>query len=280
MKIKSALTSLFIYATITGTGTAAAVDPAKELRLGSVAMDIPAVMHRRLTPLTQYLTDTLGIPVTLKLSPDMKSAIGEISSGSVDITYLTPVAYIKAHNKGGAKLVAKILTDNEATFQLMIVVRQDSPIKTVADLAGKRFALGDKGALLQRAAVVGAGMPLEKLGSYDFIGHYDNIARGVMNGDFDAGIVKDTTAKKFDGKGLRVLYASPDLPPYNVAAAKGVDDAMLEKIKKAFLALDAKNPAHQPIIKALDPAYTGFAATSDGDYEVVRKLIAPFEGKE
>lgn len=258
----------------------AMAEPLTELRLGSVAMDTPVVMHRRLTPLTQYLSDTLGIPVTLKLSPDMKAAIGEVTSGTVDITYLTPVAYIKAHKKANTKLVAKILTDNEATFQLMIVVPQNSPIKTVAELAGKRFALGDKGALLQRATVVSAGMPLEKLGSYDFVGHYDNIARGVMSGDFDAGVVKDTTARKFEGKGLRVIYASPDLPPYNIAATKDLDDVMLGKITKALLALDIKNPAHQAVIRALEPAYTGFVATTDSDYEVVRKLIAPFEGKE
>lgn len=279
MKVRHLLAFMAICATF-ATAENVAADAPKELRLGSVAMDIPAIMHRRLTPLTQYLTETLGIPVTLKLSPDMKAAIGEVASGSVDITYLTPVAYIKAHKKGDTKLVAKILTDNEASFQLMIVVRQDSQIKTVADLAGKRFALGDKAALLQRAAVVSAGMPLEKLGSYDFVGHYDNIARGVINGDFDAGIVKDTTARKFDGKGLRILHASPDLPPYNVAASRTLDDATLEKVKKAFLALDIKNPNHQPVIRSLDPAYTGFAATNDGDYEVVRKLIAPFEGKE
>ena len=49
--------------------------------------------------------------------------------------------------------------------------------------------------------VVGAGVKLEELGSYRFIGHYDNIARGVANGDFDAGILKDTTAYEWGTQG-------------------------------------------------------------------------------
>jgi phosphonate transport system substrate-binding protein len=251
-------------------------DNKQELLFGSVAMDIPAVMHKRLKPLTQYLSEQLGRPVELKLSPNMGVAIDEVAEQHVDLAYLTPVAYLKAHAKGGAKIIAKTVTKGKASFQLMIVVKEDSPIKTVADLKGKRFAFGDKRALLQRAAVVGAGIKMEDFSDYQFIGHYDNIARAVLNGDFDAGILKDTMAYQWQGKGLRILHASPDLPPYNVAAKGDIDDATLAKLKAAFLALDANNPKHLKIIKALDKKYDGFAATSDAEYDVVRELIKPF----
>lgn len=251
--------------------------PVAELRFGSVAMNVPAEMHRRLTPLTRYLSEAIGQTVSLKLAPNMPTAIKDISDGAVELTYLTPVAYLEAHDKGGAKLVVKTLTQGEGSFQLMIAVREDSPIRSVADLAGKSFAFGDKAALLQRAVVVGAGMPLEQLGQYEFIGHYDNIAQGVANGDFDAGILKDTTAYKWEKKGLRVIHASAALPPYNIAAGKHVDDATLEKLRAAFLALDPNNPQHAEVIQALDSKYSGFAPTDDGDYAVVRDLIKPFQ---
>jgi phosphonate transport system substrate-binding protein len=247
-----------------------------EVILGSVAMDIPAVMHQRLTPLTRYLSKELNRPVTLKLSPNMGAAIKETANGNVDLAYLTPVAYLKAHELGKAEIVAKTITKGKASFQLMIVVKQDSPIKTVEDLVGKSFAFGDKKALLQRAAVVGAGVDLAKFSEYRFLGHYDNIARAVMNGDFDAGILKDTMAFKWEGKGLRILYSSDHLPPYNIAVSKNVDKELLGKIRQAFLNLDGNNPEHLEIIKALDKKYNGFAPTSDAEYDVVRKLIKPF----
>lgn len=251
-----------------------------EIRLGSVAMDIPAEMYRRLAPLTKYLSATLKRPVTLKLSANMSAAIDEVSNGSVELAYLTPVAYIKAHAKGNVQLVVKTLTNKKASFQLMVVVRDDSPIKRIQDLKGKTFAFGDKAAILQRAVVVGAGMPLENLGEYKFIGHYDNIAKGVANGDFDAGILKDTTASDWKNRGLRILHSSSPLPPYNIVASSKVDAKLLKQIRQAFLSLNMNNLSHRKVIQALDNEYDGFAPVRDSDYDVVRRLIAPFEEKK
>lgn len=270
--IKSTLLCLLL-----APGVASSEEKTKELIFGSVAMDIPAIMHKRLTPLTNYLSKALDRPVSLKLSPNMGAAIKATATGMVDLAYLTPVAYLKAHKMGNAKLIVKTVTKGKASFKLMIVVRDDSPIKSVKQLAGKSFAFGDKKALLQRAAVVGSGMPLNKLGDFKFIGHYDNIVRAVMNGDFDAGILKDTMAYKWENKGIRILYATPDLPPYNIAASKNVDKATFKKLQKAFLALDPKKPAHLKVIKALDKKYDGFAKTNDKEYNIVRKLIKPFD---
>ncbi len=247
-----------------------------KLFMGSVAMDIPAVMYKRLHPLTEYLSKTLGVGISLKLSPNMKEAINEVAANNVHISYLTPVAYIKAHEKGQARLIAKTVTKGRSSFQLMIVVKKDSPIKTVDDLNQKNFAFGDPAALLQRAVVVGSGITLEKFADIKFLGHYDNIARGVMSGDFDAGILKDTLVNKWQDKGLRVLYASPALPPYNIVVNGKVPEPMYQKIKAAFLGLDPTIPEHLKIIKSLDKKYTGFAATDDKEYDVVRKLVAPF----
>lgn len=248
-----------------------------EIVFGSVAMDIPAVMHKRLKPLTKYLSKKLNKKVVLKLSPNMGAAINEAAAGAVDISYLTPVAYLRAHKKGNAQLIAKTVTKGKASFKLMIVVKENSPIKSIEDLQGKSFAFGDKRALLQRATVVGAGIKLAQFKKYKFIGHYDNIARAVMNDDFDAGILKDTMAYKWEGKGLRVLHSSPALPPYNIVASKNVSKATLKKLKSIFLALNKSNPDDLLVIKAIDKKYDGFAATSDAEYDVVRKLIAPFE---
>lgn len=257
-------------------GIVPAYSATRAIRFGSVAMDIPAVMHRRLTPLTQYLSKKLDRPVTLRLAEDMPSAIRDVAEGQVDLAYLTPVAYLKAHAAGQVRLVAKTITDGKGSFKLMIVVRSDSPIKTIADLRGKKFAFGDRAALLQRAVVVGAGVKLDTLKAYDFLGHYDNIVRAVLHGEYDAGILKDTMAYKWKDKGIRILYASEDLPPYNIAASKNVSDKLLAKLKAAFLNLDPNNPEHMRIIKTLDKNYDGFAVTSDHEYDIVRKLIAPF----
>jgi len=249
----------------------------QELYFGSVAMDIPAIMHQRLQPLTRYLSTGIGRPVHLKLSPNMDSAIEDVRNGSVDLAYLTPVAYLKAHADGDARLLVKTVTEGRGSFQLMIVVKESSSIKSVADLKGKDFAFGDRAALLQRAVVVNAGIKLEEFNDYKFIGHYDNIVRGVLNGDFDAGILKDTMAYKWQGKGIRILHASPALPPYNISVSSAVSDKDCVELKRLFLRLNKDDPRYEKIIHALDPKYSGFAEVSDHDYDVVRELIRPFE---
>jgi len=262
-----------------GPGAAAAAehDPAQTLYFGSVAMDIPAEMHRRLKPLTDYLSSEIKRPVQLRLSANLNAAADEVAAGRVDIAYLTPVAYLRAREQGDARLVVKMITRDERSFRLMIAVRHDSPIQKPRDLVGKSFAFGDRAAILQRAVVVGAGIKLEELGSYRFIGHYDNIARGVASGDFDAGILKDTTAYEWERKGLRVIHSSPELPPYNIVVSRRIDEGLYAALRRAFLKLDPANPEHMRVIKSLDPNYSGFVPTSDADYDVVRKLIRPFD---
>ena len=86
------------------SSTALAQDGQEELLFGSVAMDIPAAMYTRLKPLTDYLSQTLKRPVTLRLSPDMGSAIKEVALGNVQLAYLTPVAYLE-----GGSVVRKLI---------------------------------------------------------------------------------------------------------------------------------------------------------------------------
>jgi phosphonate transport system substrate-binding protein len=257
-------------------GTAVAAEP-RELTLGTVAMEIPAVMFQRLRPLADYLSREIKQPVHLRPAADLSKAVEELAEGRVDIAYLTPIAYVDAYKSGNVRILAKTVTRGRESFRLMLVVRRNSPIRTVRDLAGKRFAFGDEAAILQRAVTINAGIRLEELGAYRFLGHYDNIARGVANGDFDAGILKDTSAHEWEKKGLRILYSSPELPPYNIAVSHKLDNRVASAIQAALLRLNTANPEHNKIIKALDPGYSGFAPATDADYDIVRTLVQPLQ---
>lgn len=269
-------TCLFLLLLFRSPALSAESTPSPELSLGSVAMDIPAVMHQRLKPLADYLSRELGRSIRLHMSADLSKAVKDVADGNVDIAYLTPIAYVNARAAGNVHILAKTVTQGRNAFRLMLVTRIDSPIRSVPDLAGKRFAFGDEAAILQRAVLVNAGMRLEQLAAYRFLGHYDNIARGVANGDFDAGILKDTAAIQWEKKGLRSFYASPELPPYNIVAGKHVAQPLRLAIQAALLRLNVENPEHRTVIKALDASYDGFTTASDSDYDVVRTLTQPF----
>ena len=249
----------------------------EEIYLGSVAMDVPAAMVLRLTPLTTYLTKKTGIKITFRASPNLGSAVNELGKDFTQIAYLTPVAFIDALDKHRARALVSPLTHGKNTFNLVVAVRQDSPIQTMADLKGKSFALGDEKALLQRAVVVGGGAKLEELAKYSFLKHYDNIAKAVLNNDFDAGILKDTSFEKFAAQGLRKIHTSPPLSSYLFAVSERLPAETVKKLRAAFLELKADTPEGKAILNELDPAYNGFVVAEDKDYDTIRKLIAPFQ---
>jgi len=77
-----------------------------------------------------------------------------------------------------------------------VVVQKDSPVKKLEDLKGKRFAFGDPKAFLQPAVLLEAGMKIQDFSAVAYLNHYDNIAKAVLLGDFDGGIMKDTVYEK------------------------------------------------------------------------------------
>jgi phosphonate transport system substrate-binding protein len=243
-----------------------------ELQLGSVAMDVPAEMVKRLTPLTAYLSKKTGMTVSFHASPNLDTAVEDIGKNITQIAYLTPAAYLEAREKYAVIPLVNPLSKGKGTFTLVIAVQKDSPVKTMADLKGKKFAFGDKKAKLQPAVVVSSGFKLENFASYDYLNHYDNIAKAVINGDFDAGILKDSVAQSFASE-LRVIHTSPPLPNYIFAVNKDMPPKTIAKLKKAMLELKSDSEEHKAILTGVEKNYDGFEAASDKDFDGIRKVL-------
>ena len=248
-----------------------------EIYLGSVAMDVPAVMVQRMTPVAAYLAKKTGLKISFRASPNLGSAVNELGKDFTQIAYLTPVAYLEAHEKFGVKPLVSPITHGQTTFNLVVAVRQDSPIRTMQDLKDKSFAFGDEKALLQRAVVVGGGINLHQFSKFAFLKHYDNIAKAILNKDFDAGILKDTIYEQFQPQGLRKIYSSPPLPSYLFAVSDKLPADTVKKLRDALLELKADSVEGKAILKGLDAGYDGFVVADDKDYDIIRKLIVPFQ---
>jgi len=102
--------------------------------------------------------------------------------------------------------------DGGKRFEGYIVVRRDSPIRTLADLKGKSFAFGDRNStigrflsqeLLQEAGVLERDFAPDGI---QYLGRHDIVFRAVEIGDFDAGALKSSTFDKMNKRGqLRIL---------------------------------------------------------------------------
>ena len=152
-----------------------------------------------------------------------------------------------------------------------------SGIERPSQLRGRRFAFGDEKALLQRAAVASLGLDMGDFSAFAYLKHYDNIAKAVLAGDFDGGILKDSVADAFKDKGLVVIGSTAPLPAYVFAVHPSLPAATRKKLRQAFLALNKNPPARAAVLEALDSHYDGFTPIDDKAYDSVRRLIRPFQ---
>lgn len=251
--------------------------PTGTVSMGSVAMDIPVEMIKRMSALTNYLALSTDLNIRFRPSPNLGSAVEELGTGQTQIAYLTPVAYIEAHKKYGVIPLVAPTIQGRPYFSLVIGVKAGSGIATPAELKGKRFAFGDEKALLQRASVESMGVKMTDFSRFAYLKHYDNIAKAVLAGDFDGGILKDSVADDFRNQGIVVIGSTPPLPSYIFAVNPRMPVAVRNKLRDALLALKKTTPDGSATLEAFDRAYDGFAVVDDRDYDPVRKLIQPYQ---
>jgi phosphonate transport system substrate-binding protein len=245
--------------------------------MGSVAMDIPVEMIKRMSALTNYLALNTNLNIRFRPSPNLGSAVEDLGTGQTQIAYLTPVAYIEARKKYGVVPLVAPTVQGRPSFSLVIGVKAGSGITTPAELKGKRFAFGDEKALLQKAAVESMGLQSSDFTAFAYLKHYDNIAKAVLAGDFDGGILKDSVADEFKSKGLVVVGSTAPLPSYIIAVHPGMPVAVRNQLRDALLALNNTNPEGAATLEAFDKACDGFVAVDDKAYDLVRTLIQPYQ---
>lgn len=248
-----------------------------DVTMGSVAMDIPVEMIRRMSALTDYLALSTDLSVRFRPSPNLGSAVADLGSGQTQIAYLTPVAYIEARRKYGVVPLVAPTTGGRPHFSLVIGVKAGSGIVSPAGLKGRRFAFGDEKALLQKAAVESMGLKAADFSAAAYLKHYDNIAKAVLAGDFDGGILKDSIAEGFRSRGITVIASTAPLPSYVFAVHSGMPAAVRNALRDAFLALKRDTPEQAATLEAFDSAYDGFVVVEDQAYDSVRKLIQPYQ---
>jgi len=247
------------------------------LRFGVVPLESPALMHRRFTPLAGYLGQALGRLVELKVALDFSEAVRDLGEGRTQFAYLTPSTYVLAHRRYGATLLATALRRGKPFQHSAIIVRRDARIRSLADLQGRSFAFGDinstSGHLVPRAMLLEAGVGVEKLATYEHLGHHDAVAAAVLRGDYDAGAVMESVAAQYEAEGLVTLVQSPPIPEFNICAARDLPVAVQETLRGALLSLSRDETAGAAVLETLYADYTGFASTTDADYAGVRDMM-------
>jgi phosphate/phosphite/phosphonate ABC transporter binding protein len=247
------------------------------LLMGVVPLESPAEMHRKFSPLTEYLGKKTGRRFELSIAVDFAQTIRDLAEGTTDLAFLTPTTYIEARKACDAVLLVKALRNGIPAMHAVIAARKDSGMVRLEELKGKTFAFGDRMSttsyLIPCFMLAEAGITIDDLKSHAFLGHHDDVAKAVLDGDYDAGGLRESTAKAFENRGLSVIKTSVEIPEFNICISKDLDTATADAIKQALLALDRSSREGAHVLSLIDPDYTGFTAAEDGDYDVIRTAM-------
>ncbi|OPH51991.1 phosphonate-binding protein [Paenibacillus ferrarius] len=276
----------------TATPAAAGFVP-KELKVQFVPSQNAETLEAKAKPLEKLLADKLGIPVKVSVSTDYNVVIEAMASKQVDIGFLPPSNYVVAHdNRKAADLIAQAtrLGVDDATgqptkdlvdfYKSEIVVKADSPIKSVADLKGKK--IGWQG-VTSAAGYVYPGFVLKKAGvdpvkdvtGVQFQGH-DKAIIALLNGQVDAvGVFQDIRANMTKDypdvfKQTRILAFSDKIPNDTIAVRSDMDPTWKKKITDAFIAI-GNDPEGQKVIFDVY-SHKGYVATDDSKFDIVRSV--------
>jgi len=252
--------------------------PAKEPLILAVHPYLPVKeIVTRFTPLADYLGKEIGRPVSVRVGSDYQEHIAYVGKDEADIAFMGPAPYVTMVAKYGKKpMLARLETDGNPLFRGYFVVRQDSPLKTLADLKGKRMAFGDRDStmshLVPQYMLEQAGVTLDKLADHKFLGSHNNVVLAVLSGDFDAGAVKDEVFDKYAKQGLRALVDTPYYSDHVFVTRSTLAPGMIQALRSAMLRLK-DTPGGREILEAIKPHTTALVPATDTDYDNLRQVL-------
>jgi len=251
----------------------------KSVYFGIIPIDNPRIMYEKYQPLLDYLSSETPYSYELVLKKNYEETVEALAAGETDLALLGPLTYLEARARCGAVCILKPKgADGRARYRSVIVKKKGNPLPGLSGLKGKTVAFASSkstsGNLLPRYLLAGAGIHLNELRGYTNFDFHDSVVKAVLKGQYAAGAVRDSVARKYMKLGIEVIAESGEIPMGPLVVGPGAPPSVAEAVKKALLKLNPSDPGGQKVLRRLDEDFrNGFTEASDGDYEGVRSRI-------
>ncbi len=251
--------------------------------VGVISRFSPNLIYEGYQPIMDYLSDATPYQFALRLSSSYEETISQLDRGDIQAAFLGTFLYLQARQSHPIKCLLKPLNSQfQPYFHSVLVTRADSPIQSIADLAGKRLALPSplsfSGNWALKVALQEHGLRASDLDSVHYFGFHHTVIYEVLRGNFDAGAVKDRVAEEFTNKGIRILAVSDPIPGSPIIVKSDLDSTISNAMKTALLKIDIRNPEDKKIVKNWDPEFFfGFTIAQDTDYDQMESILTASE---
>jgi phosphonate transport system substrate-binding protein len=243
---------------------------------GIIPRDNPRIMYEKYQPLLDYLSTKTPYAFELVLKKSYEETVIALASGEADIAFLGPLTYLEAHAKYGALCILKPRgSHGGAGYKSVIIKKKTNPLKSLHDLKGKSIAFASfkstSGNLIPRYLLANSGIHLSDLNGYVNFDYHDSVVKAVLKGQYSAGAVRDSVARKYMKLGIERIAESETIPTGPLVAGPGMPISVMENIKRALLGLNPSVESGKTTMKHLDEEFQhGFIEASDRDYENIR----------
>jgi phosphonate transport system substrate-binding protein len=232
---------------------------------------------QRYAPLVAHLEKTLNLKIKFQNGADYSAVIIAQRAKQVDIADYGANSYLDAVEQG-ANVEALVIPDNVkggSTYKSVVLVKKDSPVKTMADARGKTFSFVDpestSGYLIPLVYFLKdlKVKPAEYFSKVVFAGSHENSILSVARGTVEVGASNDQSLATAIDKGVlksddvRAIWTSKPIPNGPTAVRKDLPESFRKAVKEAFLSF--KDP------KGLDGFnIKGYLPVNDADFDPIR----------
>ena len=236
-----------------------------------------------------------GLDFDYVLFSNYERQVQALFEGTIDVAWNSPLAWIRAERIGRARgqpVRAIAMRDTDRDLTSVIVVREDSGIRTVADLRGKRVGVGaidsPQATLIPLDYLRGQGLDPGKdfsVRRFDVLGgkHGDHIggerdaAVALMAGELDAACMIDGNHLLFATEGTlpigrtRVLAQTPGYDHCNFTVTERARGEQVERLHRLLMSMSYADAAVRPLLDL-----EGLKAWKDGrtsGYALLEKAV-------
>ena len=226
------------------------------------------------SPLTQYLSKHLKVPVRIETAPTfLEFAHRTYEEQRYDILFTAPHLFPEAERKAGYRLIVGV---DSPRMWAVIVVPKDSPIHEVKDLVGKRLATVPSmglATLLARKYLTGHGInPDTDLTMVETPTHDASLLSSYLKVT-DASVLMQPPYKSASAQiraHMRVIARTDSTPHIPVSVSPRISNTCAAEIKALLLNMAETSEGREVLGHN---SFSGFKATSAEEYERVRAML-------
>jgi phosphonate transport system substrate-binding protein len=280
-------TTLAALAAVTlSLATAVSAVAQDKIRFAVTDVDGMEALQREYTPFKDAFEKASGLKMDFFPVSGRTAAVEAMNADQVDFVLTGPAEYVVFN----ARLKAQpVVVWTRPNYKSSIVVLDESPVKSLADLKGRKISFGEIGSTSQHLgpATILADGGLAYGKDYEAVFLKLNVAaEALLKNDIGAIGMNQThlerVRKAFPDKKFRSLGDGIELPNDLIVVSEKVKPEIVAKVRRAFTDQSAEIMAAVVSTKENKKFEGGkfLPAVADKDYDIVRKMYTNIGIKE